>query len=190
MCWKAHRVGFSDTQSLACGTESSLSKVLRKAWLEAGLLQGISWPDLLCLSLSPVVPFSMYRSKMLICSESWKVVARAVWSGRPFEWREPWACCPGTLLPLCSDPLAPCHDGQCDIPGSQLRHSLPELISEILFPAGVSEQGVKIATRPWVQGWLRASLGAPATGHLDVTVSVQHGLPAQRELGGSRAGAE
>ena len=41
-----------------------------------------------------------------------------------------------------------------------------------------------------MQGWLRASLGAPATGHLDVTVSVQHGLPAQRELGGSRAGAE
>lgn len=71
-------MGFSDTQSLACGTGSSLSKVLRKAWLEAGLLQGILWPDLLCLSLSPVVPFSMYRSKMLICSESWKVVARAI----------------------------------------------------------------------------------------------------------------
>ena len=101
MCWKAHRVGFSDRQSLACGTESSLSKVLRKAWLEAGLLQGVSWPDLLCLSLRPVVPSSMYRSKMLICSASWKVVARAVWSGRPFEWREPWARCPGTLLPLC-----------------------------------------------------------------------------------------
>ena len=74
-------------------------------------------------------------------------------------------------------------------PRSQLSHSLPELISETLFPAGVSEQGVKIATRPWVQGWLRASLGAPGTGHLDVVVSVQHGLPAQWELGGSRAGA-
>lgn len=97
---------------------------------------------------------------------------------------------PGNTPAFVLGPLARCHDAQRDIPGSQLSHSLPELISEVLFPAGVSEQGVKIASRPWVQGWLCASLGAPAAGRGDGAVSAQRGLPALGALGTERGRAD
>lgn len=56
------------------------------------------------------------RSRMLVCSQSWKAIPRAIWRGNQFEWLESWVRCLGTLPPLCLDPLDRCHE----IPGSQL----------------------------------------------------------------------
>lgn len=51
---KAPTVGFSDTQRPACGPESELSKDPENRMAGVGLLQGVLWPELLCLDFSPL----------------------------------------------------------------------------------------------------------------------------------------
>lgn len=57
---KAPAVGPPDTQRLACGPGRQLSKEPESGMVGPRLLQGISWPDLLCLGSSPLFSVLQY----------------------------------------------------------------------------------------------------------------------------------
>ena len=159
--------GFTDTRSLAGGTGSWLSEVLRKQGCRA------SHGDFRAQLCSPAPGF--HRSAGRECSLVPRPGEQPPGRGaRVTRTPEPWARCQGTCLPVCSDPLDGSQDMRHKIPGSQC--SFPEGISEILATEGMSQRGVKIATRPWVERRLRANPGVQATScHPDATVFTQHG---------------